>query len=47
MAGKGGKTYTVTEEQMKKLIQTASTTGIEAYKKEHRETEKKKINRLL
>ena len=47
MSVKVGMTYTVTEEQMKKLIQTASTTGIEAYKKEHRETEKKKINRLL
>lgn len=48
MAGKkGGKIYSITEEQLQDMAKAASLAGIDAYKKEHKETTKGKVARLL
>ena len=45
--GKGGKTYNVTEVQMDEIIQKASKAAVEAYKMEHKESTRKKVDRML
>lgn len=44
---KGGKTYSITEEQLQDMVKRASEAGIEAYKKEHTESSRKKAGKLL
>lgn len=47
MASKGGKTYSVTEAQIEAMIKKASEAGIEAYKAEHRDSTRKRVDRML
>lgn len=46
MAEKGGKTYSITEKQLNSIIKKASEAGIEAYKTEHKESTKKKVDKM-
>ncbi len=41
------KVYSITEEQLQAAIREAAQTGIDAYKKEHKDTTRRKISRLL
>lgn len=47
MAKNGAKTYSISERELKEMMQMASETGIAAYKNAHEETVKKKAGRLL
>ena len=47
MAGKGGKTFNISEKQLEDMVKKASQAGIEEYKKEHQESTKEKVQRLL
>lgn len=47
MAGKDGKIYSIPEKQLEDMLKTASLAGIDAYKKEHQESTKKRVSRLL
>lgn len=47
MAKNGAKTYSISERELKEMMQRASEAGIAAYKSEHEETVKKKAGRLL
>ncbi len=44
---KSGKTYSITEQQLQDMVKKASEAGIEAYRKEHEETTRKKAGRML
>lgn len=47
MTGKGVKIYNLSEQQLEKMVRKASQAGIEAYKKEHVESSRKKAEKLL
>lgn len=47
MAKSGGKTYSITETQLEELIKKSSEAGVEAYKKEHKDGAKKKVDKML
>ena len=43
MAKKGGKTYSITELELEEMIRKASEAGAEAYKREYKESSRKKV----
>ncbi len=47
MAGKGSKVYNISEQQLEVMMEKASRAGIAAYKKEHEEDTRRKVDRLL
>ena len=47
MARKDRPMYSLTEEQMEALVKRASVAGVEAYKSEHQNDARKKVDRML
>ena len=47
MAKKGGKTYSITELELEEMIRKASEAGAEAYKREYKESSRKKVDKML
>ncbi len=47
MARKDNPTYKLTEEQLEALVNKASVAGVEAYKTEHQNDARKKVDRML
>lgn len=47
MAGKGGKTFNLSERQLEEMVKKASQAGVEAYKREHQTATREKVQRLL
>ena len=45
--GKNGKTYSITEAQMDEIAQRASEAAVKAYEAKHKESTKKKVDRML
>jgi len=45
--GKGGKTYSVTEAQMDEIVKKVSMVAVEAYKTEHKESTRRKVDKML
>lgn len=44
---KNGKTYSITESQLEDMIKKASEAGAEAYKREHNQSARRKVDRML
>ena len=45
--GKGQKVFTMTEQDMSRMVEKAAEAGVKAYKKEHEASAKSKVDRML